>query len=54
FLSPAAEEACQYVRGVVGKNPLFLRELNLSGRKLGDLKQLFPLLQDKHCTLNKL
>ncbi|XP_050958474.1 NACHT, LRR and PYD domains-containing protein 12-like isoform X22 [Labeo rohita] len=54
FLSPAADEACQYVSEVVGKNPLFLRELNLSGRELGDLKQLFPLLQDKHCTLNTL
>ncbi|XP_016119677.1 protein NLRC3-like, partial [Sinocyclocheilus grahami] len=54
FLGPAAGEACQYVTGIVGKNPLFLRELNLSGRELGDLKQLVPLLQDKHCTLNTL
>ncbi|KAL1251665.1 hypothetical protein QQF64_019461, partial [Cirrhinus molitorella] len=54
FLSPAADEACQYVSRIVGKNPLFLRELNLSGREIGDLKQLFPLLRDKHCTLNTL
>ncbi|XP_048038508.1 protein NLRC5-like isoform X2 [Megalobrama amblycephala] len=56
FLGPAANEACQYVNRVVGKNPLFLRELNLSGCNLGDsnMKQLVPLLQDKHCTLNTL
>ncbi|XP_016323871.1 protein NLRC3-like [Sinocyclocheilus anshuiensis] len=54
FLGPAAGEACQYVTGIVGKNLLFLRELNLSRRELGDLKQLVPLLQDKHCTLNTL
>ncbi|XDV23326.1 hypothetical protein PO909_027943 [Leuciscus waleckii] len=54
FLGPAADEACQYVNRVVGKNPLFLRELNLTGRKIGNMKQLVPLLQDKHCTLNTL
>jgi len=55
-LGPAADEACQYVRGIVGENPLLLRELNLSGHKLGDsnVKNLVPLLQDKHCNLNKL
>ncbi|KAL0160915.1 hypothetical protein M9458_044640, partial [Cirrhinus mrigala] len=54
FLGPAADEACQYVNRVVGKNPLLLRELNLSGRKLEDsnVKQLTALLQDKHCKLN--
>ncbi|XP_026108292.1 NACHT, LRR and PYD domains-containing protein 12-like [Carassius auratus] len=54
--SPAAEEACQFVKGIVGKNPLLLRELNLSERKLGDTRvnQISALLQDKHCTLNKL
>ncbi len=51
FLGPAADEVCQYVAGVVGKNPLLLRELNLSKHKL-DLKLLAPLLQDKHCKLN--
>uniref|UniRef100_A0A8C1Z835 NACHT domain-containing protein n=3 Tax=Cyprinus carpio TaxID=7962 RepID=A0A8C1Z835_CYPCA len=56
FLGPAADEGCQYVTGIVGKNPLLLRELNLSGRKLGDtgVNQISALLQDKHCTLNTL
>ncbi|XP_026109353.1 ribonuclease inhibitor-like [Carassius auratus] len=56
FLGPAADEACQYVSGIVGKNPLLLRELNLSEHKLGDTRvnQITALLQDKHCTLNTL
>ncbi|KAG1944606.1 NACHT, LRR and PYD domains-containing protein [Pimephales promelas] len=56
FLSPAADKACQFVRGIVGNNPLLLRELNLSGRKLGDTRvnQIAALLQDKHCKLNTL
>uniref|UniRef100_A0A8C1MJ42 NACHT domain-containing protein n=1 Tax=Cyprinus carpio TaxID=7962 RepID=A0A8C1MJ42_CYPCA len=56
FLGPAADEVCQYVTGIVGKNPLLLRELNLSERELGDsnMQQLVPLLQDKHCQLNTL
>ncbi|KAL1251661.1 hypothetical protein QQF64_019457, partial [Cirrhinus molitorella] len=56
FLSPAADEACQFVTGIVGKNPLLLRELNLSERKLGDtqVNHITALLQDKHCTLNTL
>ncbi|XDV23343.1 hypothetical protein PO909_027944, partial [Leuciscus waleckii] len=54
FLGPAADEACQYVNRVVGKNPLLLRELNLSGCELGDTRvnQIAALLQDKHCKLN--
>uniref|UniRef100_A0A672L8Q2 Si:ch211-213a13.2 n=1 Tax=Sinocyclocheilus grahami TaxID=75366 RepID=A0A672L8Q2_SINGR len=50
FLGPAAEEACQYVTGIVGKNPLLLRELDLSERELGDTRvnQISALLQDKH------
>jgi len=42
--------------GIVGKNPLLLRELNLSERKLGDtgIHQIAALLQDKHCKLNTL
>ncbi|XP_067237098.1 protein NLRC5-like isoform X2 [Chanodichthys erythropterus] len=54
FLSPAADEACQFVNRVVGKNPLLLNELNLRGHKLEDsnVKQLAVLLQDKHCKLN--
>ncbi|XP_073699593.1 NACHT, LRR and PYD domains-containing protein 3-like [Garra rufa] len=56
FLSPAADEACQYVTGIVGKNPLLLRELNLSNHKLGDkgVNQIAALLEDKHCQLNTL
>ncbi|KAL1251652.1 hypothetical protein QQF64_019448, partial [Cirrhinus molitorella] len=56
FLGPAADEACQYVTGIVGKNPLLLRELNLSERELGDaqVNQITALLQDKHCKLNTL
>uniref|UniRef100_A0A8C1Y4D0 NACHT domain-containing protein n=1 Tax=Cyprinus carpio TaxID=7962 RepID=A0A8C1Y4D0_CYPCA len=56
FLSPAADEACQYVTGIVGKNPLLLRELNLSEHELGDTRvnQISALLQDKHCKLNTL
>ncbi|XP_042605440.1 ribonuclease inhibitor-like [Cyprinus carpio] len=56
FLGPAADEGCQYVTGIVGKNPLLLRELDLSEHKLGDTRvnQISALLQDKHCTLNTL
>uniref|UniRef100_A0A8C2KG60 NACHT domain-containing protein n=1 Tax=Cyprinus carpio TaxID=7962 RepID=A0A8C2KG60_CYPCA len=56
FLGPAAYQACQYVKRVMGKNLLLLRELNLSGRELGDTRvnQIAALLQDKHCKLNKL
>uniref|UniRef100_A0A8C1UMK9 Uncharacterized protein n=1 Tax=Cyprinus carpio TaxID=7962 RepID=A0A8C1UMK9_CYPCA len=56
FLGPAADEGCQYVTGIVGKNPLLLRKLNLSEHELGDtgVNQISALLQDKHCTLNTL
>ncbi|ROJ49391.1 Ribonuclease inhibitor [Anabarilius grahami] len=56
FLSAAADEACQYVKRVVGKNPLLQRELNLSEHELGDtgVNQIAALLQDKYCQLNKL
>ncbi|XP_077077435.1 NACHT, LRR and PYD domains-containing protein 12-like isoform X3 [Siphateles boraxobius] len=56
FLSPVAYEACQYVTGIVGKNPLLMRKLNLSNRELGDTRvnQIAALLQDKHCKLNTL
>ncbi|KTF86822.1 hypothetical protein cypCar_00031762, partial [Cyprinus carpio] len=56
FLGPDAVKACQYVTGIVGKNPLLLRELNLSGCELGDTRvnQITALLQDKHCKLNTL
>ncbi len=56
FLGPAADEACQYVTGIVDKNPLLLRELNLSERELGDtrMNQIAALLQDIHCKLKTL
>ncbi|XP_073699582.1 NACHT, LRR and PYD domains-containing protein 3-like [Garra rufa] len=56
FLGPAADEGFQYVTGIVGKNPLLLRELNLSEHKLGDteVNQISALLEDKHCQLNTL
>ncbi|KAK9959166.1 hypothetical protein ABG768_011243, partial [Culter alburnus] len=56
FLGPAANEACQYLTGIVDKNPLLLKELNLSECELGDskMKKLTALLQDKHCKLNTL
>ncbi|XP_050957313.1 ribonuclease inhibitor-like, partial [Labeo rohita] len=56
FLGPAADEACQYVTRIVGKNPLLLKEVNLNERELGDtqVKQITALLQDKHCKLNTL
>uniref|UniRef100_A0A8C1X9D0 Uncharacterized protein n=1 Tax=Cyprinus carpio TaxID=7962 RepID=A0A8C1X9D0_CYPCA len=54
--TPAAEKTCQYLTRVLHNNPLLLRELNLSGRKLGNtrMNQLAVLLQDKHCKLNTL
>ncbi|KAL1251877.1 hypothetical protein QQF64_019673, partial [Cirrhinus molitorella] len=56
FLGPAADEGCQYVTRIVGKNPLLLRELDLSEHELGDtgVNQIAALLQDKHCQLNTL
>ncbi|KAL0160855.1 hypothetical protein M9458_044580, partial [Cirrhinus mrigala] len=56
FLGPAADKACQYVNGIVGKNTLLMRELNLGERELGDTRvnQITALLQDKHCKLNTL
>ncbi|XP_073700537.1 protein NLRC3-like [Garra rufa] len=56
FVGPAADEACQYVTGIVGKNPLLLRELNLSKHELGETRvnQISALLEDKHCQLNTL
>uniref|UniRef100_A0A8C2KBS7 NACHT domain-containing protein n=1 Tax=Cyprinus carpio TaxID=7962 RepID=A0A8C2KBS7_CYPCA len=56
FLCPAADEACRFVTGIVGKNLLLLSELNLSGHYLGDtqVNQISALLQDKHCQLNRL
>ncbi|KAL0146856.1 hypothetical protein M9458_057795, partial [Cirrhinus mrigala] len=54
--SPAAEEACEYLTGVLGKSPLLLKELDLSGDKLGDLEweKLSALLMDSHSKLEKI
>ncbi|XP_048035510.1 ribonuclease inhibitor-like [Megalobrama amblycephala] len=56
FLSAAADEACQYVERVVGKNPFLQKELKLSEHELGDTRvnQIAALLRDKHCRLNTL
>ncbi|KAK9979076.1 hypothetical protein ABG768_012522, partial [Culter alburnus] len=54
FLSAAADEACQYVKRVVGKNLLLLRELKLSKHELRDTRvNQIALLQDEHCHLFK-
>jgi len=55
-LGPAADEACQYVTGIVGRNLLIERELNLSDLEQGETRvnQIAALLQDKHCKLNTL
>ncbi|KAL0160790.1 hypothetical protein M9458_044515, partial [Cirrhinus mrigala] len=56
FFRPPADEACQYVTRIVGKNLLLQRELNLSERELGDTRvnQIAALLQDKHCQIDTL
>ncbi len=55
-LSLAADEACEYVTGIMGKNPLLLGEVKLSGRELGNtgVNQITALLQDKDCQINTL
>ncbi|XP_073669554.1 uncharacterized protein [Paramisgurnus dabryanus] len=54
--SPSAEEAHQYLNGVVGKEILLQRELNLNDHKLNNtrVKQICDLLKDKHCRLDTL
>ena len=52
----AAEEACAAVASAVGSNPLLMTELDLSKlipEALG-VTQLCSLLEDSHCTLQKL
>ncbi|XP_048088034.1 uncharacterized protein LOC125286794 isoform X6 [Alosa alosa] len=51
--SDAAEEACEYLRSVLGTNPLLLKELDLTKHTPGDseVKQLSALLEDSQCTL---
>ncbi|KAI2650566.1 NLR family CARD domain-containing protein 3 [Labeo rohita] len=52
----AAQEACEYLTEVLGINPLVLKELDLSGDKLGDLdgEKLSALLMDSHSKLEKM
>ncbi|KAB5574580.1 hypothetical protein PHYPO_G00210590 [Pangasianodon hypophthalmus] len=54
--SPEAEEACDFLTEVLGKNPLLQKELDLSGKISGDsgVKQLSVLLKDPLCRTEKL
>ncbi|XP_076829408.1 ribonuclease inhibitor-like [Brachyhypopomus gauderio] len=54
--TPAAEEACDWLRSTVGTHPLLLRELDLSNSKPGDsgVKKLSVLLEDLHCKIWKI
>ncbi len=54
--SPAAQEACDHLTKVLGTSPLFLKELDLSEDKLGDLdgEKLSALLMDSHSKLEKI
>ncbi|XP_063048475.1 NACHT, LRR and PYD domains-containing protein 12-like [Engraulis encrasicolus] len=47
LLSDEAERACEYLTSVLGRNPLLLTELDLTGKRLGDsiVKLLCPLLK---------
>uniref|UniRef100_A0AAR2LVP0 NACHT domain-containing protein n=1 Tax=Pygocentrus nattereri TaxID=42514 RepID=A0AAR2LVP0_PYGNA len=54
--SSTAEEFCDSLTKALGKNPLLLRELDLSGKIQGDsgMKKLSDLLEDSHCRITKL
>ncbi|XP_036421135.1 NACHT, LRR and PYD domains-containing protein 5-like isoform X4 [Colossoma macropomum] len=56
FLKTAAEKACDSLTEALGKNPLLLKELHLSGKIQGDseMKKISDLLKDSHCTTQKL
>ncbi|KAB5574582.1 hypothetical protein PHYPO_G00210610, partial [Pangasianodon hypophthalmus] len=56
ILSPEAEEACDSLTKVLGKNPLLQKDLDLSGKISGDsgVKQLSALLKDPQCRTEKL
>nr|XP_055065224.1 uncharacterized protein LOC129447483 [Misgurnus anguillicaudatus] len=56
FLEGPAEEACRYFKKVLNENPLLMRELNLSKKKVGNtsVNRLAALLRDKHCKLKKI
>ncbi|KAK3548746.1 hypothetical protein QTP70_018779, partial [Hemibagrus guttatus] len=54
--SSAAEEACNWLNSVVGKNSLLLKELDLSRKETGDsgVEKLSALMKDSHCKLQKI
>ncbi|KAF4071801.1 hypothetical protein AMELA_G00266960 [Ameiurus melas] len=56
ILSPEAEEACDFLTKVLGKDPLLQSELDLSGKISGDsgVKQLSVLLKDLQCRPERL
>lgn len=56
YLSPAAEEARDYLAKVLGRNPLLITEMDLSRNKLGDLdvEKLSALLTDSHSRVEKI
>ncbi|KAB5513556.1 hypothetical protein PHYPO_G00249090 [Pangasianodon hypophthalmus] len=54
--SPAAQEACTWLTSVVGKNPLLLKDLDLTRKEKGDsgVEKLSALLEDSHCKFKKI
>ncbi|KAK3548719.1 hypothetical protein QTP70_017961 [Hemibagrus guttatus] len=54
--SSAAQEACNWLNSVVGKNSLLLKELDLSRKEPGDsgVEKLSVLMKDPHCKLQKI
>ncbi|KAK3548745.1 hypothetical protein QTP70_018781 [Hemibagrus guttatus] len=56
FKSSAAQEACNWLNSVVGKNSLLLKELDLSRKEPGDsgVEKLSVLMKDPHCKLQKI
>ncbi|KAK3505855.1 hypothetical protein QTP70_003811, partial [Hemibagrus guttatus] len=54
--SSAAQEACNWLHSVVGKNSLLLKELDLSRKEPGDsgVEKLSALMKDSHCKLQKI
>ncbi|XP_060780493.1 NACHT, LRR and PYD domains-containing protein 3-like [Neoarius graeffei] len=54
--SDEAVKACDFLTEVLDKNPLLQKELDLSGKisSVSEVKQLSALLEDSHCTPEKL